>query len=270
MRTEQSLPESACDTCAVSLAALTLGEPLAPDEQTRLLAHLARCERCRRRLDEYATVAQLLPLAVPEVAPSPELRARILATAGGQTRAAPRPLAPRGTPWAGWRRLVQPALGLALAALLALGLNRELAVRGLQAQISAQQAQTQTNIGIVTAAFGNDDAIEASLDPRPAAPASSGRVFISPGEPAVAVYARDLPQLPEGQIYQVWLVTPAGTISAGTFAVNPAGRGWRPLRPSEPLVSVERVFVTMEPTGGSPQPTGAEQLSGAPVRDGGR
>jgi len=270
MRTEQSLPESACDTCAVSLAALTLGEPLAPDEQTRLLAHLARCERCRRRLDEYATVAQLLPLAVPEVAPSPELRARILATAGGQTRAAPRPLAPRGTPWAGWRRLVQPALGLALAALLALGLNRELAVRGLQAQISAQQAQTQTNIGIVTAAFGNDDAIEASLDPRPAAPASSGRVFISPGEPAVAVYARDLPQLPEGQIYQVWLVTPAGTISAGTFAVNPAGRGWRPLRPSEPLVSVERVFVTMEPTGGSPQPTGPEQLSGTPVRDGGR
>lgn len=270
MSTEQRLPESACDTCAVSLAALTLGEPLAPDEQTRLLAHLARCERCRRRLDEYATVAQLLPLAVPEVAPSPELRARILATAGGQTRAAPRPLAPRGTPWAGWRRLVQPALGLALAALLALGLNRELAVRGLQAQISAQQAQTQTNIGIVTAAFGNDDAIEASLDPRPAAPASSGRVFISPGEPAVAVYARDLPQLPEGQIYQVWLVTPAGTISAGTFAVNPAGRGWRPLRPSEPLVSVERVFVTMEPTGGSPQPTGPEQLSGAPVRDGGR
>lgn len=269
MRTEQRLSESACDTCAVSLAALTLGEPLAPDEQTRLLAHLARCERCRRRLDEYATVAQLLPLAVPEVAPSPELRARILAAAG-QTRAAPRPLAPRGTPWAGWRRLVQPALGLALAALLALGLNRELAVRGLQAQISAQQAQTQTNIGIVTAAFGNDDAIEASLDSSAAAPAASGRVFISPGEPAVAVYARDLPQLPEGQIYQLWLVTPAGTVSAGTFGVNPAGRGWRPLRPPAPLVSVERVFVTMEPTGGSPQPTGAEQFSGAPVRDGGR
>jgi anti-sigma-K factor RskA len=269
MSTEQRLPESACDTCAVSLAALTLGEPLAPDEQTRLLAHLALCQRCRRRLDEYATVAQLLPLAVPEVAPSPELRARILAAAG-QTRTATRPLAPRGTPWAGWRRLVQPALGLALAALLALGLNRELAVRGLQAQISAQQAQTQTNIGIVTAAFGNDDAIEATLGPSAAAPAASGRVFISPGEPAVAVYARDLPQLPEGQIYQVWLVTPAGTISAGTFVVNPAGRGWRPLRPSEPLVSVERVFVTMEPTGGSPQPTGPEQLSGVPVRDSGR
>ena len=100
MRTEQRLSESACDTCAVSLAALTLGEPLAPDEQTRLLAHLARCQRCRRRLDEYATVAQLLPLAVPEVAPSPELRARSLAAAG-QTRAASRPLAPRGTPWAG-------------------------------------------------------------------------------------------------------------------------------------------------------------------------
>jgi len=269
MRTEQSLPESACDACAASLAALTLGEPLAPDDQAPLLAHLARCERCRRRLDDYATVARLLPLAAPEVAPSPELRARILAAAG-QTRSAPRPLAPRGVPWARWRRLGQPALGLALAALLAIGLNRELAVRGLQAQISAQQAQTQTNIGIVTAAFGNDDAIEATLGPSAAAPAASGRVFISPGEPAVAIYARDLPQLPQGQIYQVWLVTPAGTVGAGTFAVNPAGRGWRPLRPPEPLVSVERVFVTMEPTGGSPQPTGPEQLSGVPTVDGRR
>lgn len=260
---DPQLPPS-CAEVAGPLAALALGAELADEERTLLLDHLLFCAACRGRLEAYAAVALRLPLAAPDATPPPGLRDRLLAATSRAAPAAPPVPAARSAPWPGWRRLLTPGLGLALAVLLAFGVNRELAVRALQGQVSAQQAQTQTNLRTLLAAFGNDDALEAYLHGGSAAPEAWGRVFISPGEPAVTIYARGLPQLPEGQQYQVWVVTPTGTVSAGSFPVNAEGRGWRPLRPAAPLGAVERVFVTVGPTGGSPQPPDEIFLEGTP------
>lgn len=260
MSTPQPPTSATCDLHAGALAALTLGEHLAPEEQEQLLAHLTLCAACRRRLDHYATVARLLPLVAPEAAPGPELRGRIIAAAARGSA----PVATARTPAPRWRRLLRPALALALVALVALGVVQSARVGQLEAQIAEQQARTAANGRLVIAAFGNEDAVEIALEATAAAPDASGRAFVSPGEPAAAIYARRLPPLPADQEYQVWVEHAGGVTSAGRITVNDEGRAWRPLRPEAPLGTVVRVFVTAEPAGGSPQPTGAEVLSGAP------
>lgn len=282
---------SPCEAPTATLAALALGEALPPDEQERLLSHLLLCAACRRRLDGYAAVARVLPLAAPDAEPSPGLRDRILQAAARERaplvqpappqppadRAAWEPIpaaepaspaparvpsAPRGP---GWRQLLRPALGLALAALIALGIGQAVQIGRLETQLAEQQARTAANGRLIVAAFGNDDAVEVRLEPADDLPAASGRVFVSPGEPAAAIYARGLPQLPDGREYQLWIVHDGVVTSAGRFGVTPEGRAWRPLRPEESLGVVERVFVTAEPAGGSARPTGVEVLAGTPV-----
>jgi hypothetical protein len=232
-----------------------------------VLAHLALCGACRQRLDEYIAVAQRLPLAAPEAEPPPELRARILAAAArpagapgtpaGQSIAPPVAQAPR-------RRLA-PAMALALIALIMLSIGQGLWIYRLQASMGQQRAQSAANGGLVIAAFGNADALEATLLPPDGAGYASARVFISPGEPAVALYARELPQLPPEQTYQLWVAHDGRTVAAGSFAASAEGRAWRALRPPETLGGIERVFVTVEPAAGSPQPSGPEVLSGTAV-----
>ena len=54
---------------------------LSSEDEERVVVHLAECERCRRRLRETEAVAASLAYGVPQVAPPPELRSRVLAIA---------------------------------------------------------------------------------------------------------------------------------------------------------------------------------------------
>jgi anti-sigma-K factor RskA len=262
-------PERPCEAVAASLAALTLGAALDPEEQALALEHLALCEACRRRLDEYAAVAQRLPLAAPEAEPPPELRSRILAAAAHASASPRAPDSPPAAPWRAaprpWRRMLGPAMALIAAALVILSIAQGLMIYRLQTSIEQQRAQSAANGRLVVAAFGNADALEATLVPPDGGGYASARVFISPGEPAVALYARELPQLSPEQTYQLWIVHDGRTVAAGTFAASEAGRAWRALGPPETLGAVERVFVTVEPATGSQQPSGTEVLSGTAV-----
>lgn len=66
-----------CDTVRDDLAVVALGDdqPLAP----HLLEHLAECAACRQAYRDYLAAGEALIASVPEVAPPPDLRARILA-----------------------------------------------------------------------------------------------------------------------------------------------------------------------------------------------
>ena len=70
-----------CRTVAERLAASALGAEICPQEQAQMLTHLRACSLCRRRLDDYATIATVLPLRAPLVKPPADLRARIVAAA---------------------------------------------------------------------------------------------------------------------------------------------------------------------------------------------
>lgn len=56
-----------------------------------------------------------------------------------------------------------------------------------------------------------------ALAPTDAAPGASGEVRYLPDDQLFVVDVRDLPPLPEGQVYEVWLIGAEGPVPAGVF-----------------------------------------------------
>ena len=93
-----------------------------------------------------------------------------------------------------------------------------------------------------------------------AAPQASATLIQEPGVGSAFLLVNGLPTLPEGQEYQVWKITGQGPASAGIFSSTDS---------VEQLVNVPTDFfgadgvgASIEPRGGSPQPTGDIVLLG--------
>jgi anti-sigma-K factor RskA len=72
-----------------------------------------------------------------------------------------------------------------------------------------------------------------------------------------AIYIFDLPAPPSDKDYQLWYVTAKEKISAWVFSTDDQGRAFLKLTlPPEALAGLAATAVTLEPKGGSPQPTG--------------
>jgi anti-sigma-K factor RskA len=75
------------------------------------------------------------------------------------------------------------------------------------------------------------------------------------------LYAFNLPALPSGKVYQLWAIDEK-PVSAGVFNPDPGQKG-RLMIKSLPEFSKMKTFaISVEPTGGRPQPTGAIYLIG--------
>jgi anti-sigma-K factor RskA len=132
-------------------------------------------------------------------------------------------------------------------------------VRALEQQVSQLQANAATaaHTGAVLAA---NDLSRVELAGQPPAPGAAGRVFWSPTHGLVFA-ATNLPPLPPGRVYQLWIVADA-PISAGIarpgnpgdFSVN---------APAAAKDKAKAFAVTIEPEGGRPAPTGPMFLLGS-------
>jgi len=72
-----------------------------------------------------------------------------------------------------------------------------------------------------------------------------------------AIYIFDLPAPPSDKDYQLWYVTKNAKISAAVFRTDEQGRTVLNLTlPPDALTGLAATAVTLEPRGGSPQPTG--------------
>ena len=71
-----------------------------------------------------------------------------------------------------------------------------------------------------------------------------------------------LPTLDSTQQYQVWLSRSGERISAGLFSVNYEGYASLELQAPLPLILYDTIGITIEPSGGSPGPTGIKVLGG--------
>ncbi len=69
------------------------------------------------------------------------------------------------------------------------------------------------------------------------------------------VVTADLPPAPEGKVYQVWFVTPTAKISAGLICPNKTGHGFTVIRFPSNAAPLAAAAITLEPEGGSQQPT---------------
>lgn len=69
------------------------------------------------------------------------------------------------------------------------------------------------------------------------------------------VVTADLPPAPEGRVYQLWFVTPAAKISAGLISPDKSGHGFTVVRFPSDVGQLAAAAITLEPEGGSEQPT---------------
>jgi hypothetical protein len=264
MPAEQS---NLCDEIQPWLAAYALGD--AEEGAAAARAHLAVCPSCQRDLREYRLVAGMLPYSASESTPRPALRDQLIAAVAQAAEPSPSPRpAPHTTPGVsarnpGRRRSFWATLALAglVLALLVwnIALQRELES---QTAIVAQSRQNwQTMIVLL------DDAALAryALTADPAPPAGEypahGHFWASPQEQVACLVVQGLPELPDDQVYQVWLVRGNQQSSGGTFEAR-NGKAWTFVDPDQPIAAYSELFVTIEPAGGSAAPAGARVLSG--------
>lgn len=232
---------------------------------------------------------QGLGQAVPQVDPPLELRARVLRSLeprGHEDTTKTRGqegTAEHGTPEP-WNRQAQarPVLWwLATAASLALAAGMTIyttqlrtRITGLESQLRDAQAQAdasqrqmadaqraatgaQISVAILTA----PDVARVDLAGQPVSPNASARAFWSRSR-GMVFNASNLPALPAGRTYQLWVVTSEGPASAGLLTPDAQGSVSETFITPPDIPQPVAMAVTIEPAGGVPAPTGERFLVG--------
>lgn len=217
-----------CEELASEYAAYALGVAEEPERQ-EIAAHLARnCPRCVPGVRKALEVVAAMSGAVKMVDPPKRLRGRVLSLVapGGKERRWVFAFAP----WA-----VSAALA---AALLVVALP------------GRRQPEGAARMERALAILSDPATRDAAFGP----PATRGRVFASPGKGVVFI-ASGLPAIEAHRTFELWVIPAAGKpIPAGTFQGE---AGAAVYVSNAPAAGAAAVAVTVEPEGGSPQPTSA-------------
>ena len=250
-------------------------EALDPGERPAFEAHLASCAECQAEVAAYREVAGALAHAAPQtmIPQSDRLRERILREAR-QVRpiaSAPSAVAVVATPPvpSKKRSTVPWAIAMvSLAAAVVIGFvyqGQRSEANALRAQLAAANATLAREDSTLSAFLGPEVHVVSLMAPDAAKPAL--RVFWNHTRHTFIVTALDLPPAPSGKTYQLWALRKGqAPMSMGTFDPNASGRTLTTLAVSQPITDgglIDDCALTVEPVGGSPQPTESPRLVGS-------
>lgn len=225
-------------------------------ERRRFERHLAGCAECAQEITGFTETAARLGVAVA-AEPPPGLRARVLAEIE-QVRQLPPALSPAAPSRRVWRVAWRPWLA-AVSVAAALAVVAGLGVSTVQArQELAQARRAEQRIAAVLSA---DDARTITAPAAPAAGAGRGgrgTVVLSRSHGVLVFWAAGLGEPPAGRVYQLWQLAPGRITSAGLLASTGSG-GTMPVLAAI-RAGAGQVGVTVEPAGGSRQPTSTPLL----------
>lgn len=223
---------------------------LPDDERAAFARHLADCEPCRQETAEFAATAARLGLAAT-VTPGTALRERVL-----RRVTTVRQVPPTGRPLEGARRtgvrkaggLSRWALAACLAAVTALGGTavwqheraRDAAERAAEAE---QGADALT--GVLTAPDATSRTVRLPGG-------ASGTLVASADRDRAVFLASGMAAPPRDKVYQLWFDDGGTMRSAGLM--DP-GRTGQAVLMRGPVNDAAGVGITVEPAGGSKQPT---------------
>jgi anti-sigma factor RsiW len=215
------------------LAAYAL-DALDVHERDAFEAHLAECEACRLELADFRETAGMLAYAAEGPDPPEALRERILEQAHAERPAqSVVVLRPKRA-----LRLTAIAAAAAVAAAIGLGVWATSLSSSLDAERSAVAEQARA-----AAVLADASSTRVPMGER-------GELVRSPDGAAVMV-VRDLAAAPEGKTYEAWVIDSGGPVPAGLFE----GGGTEIVLLEQPVGEGSMVAVTLEPDGGSDQPT---------------
>jgi anti-sigma-K factor RskA len=240
------------------------------EERTTFESHLRTCVHCQQQLAEAQAVCALIGMSTEPVAPAPAVKANLMQRVKAEPRttaAVPAKPAARKRHWGLRFSLAFAAIAVILALTTAwlwkLNEHHLQQLDALQTQLDATQEQATQNAAAmhaVTAVVGAPDTITVTLQQQAGGPPGQAHVLYN-ARLGVVVYSGELAPAPADKSYQLWLVPASGVpVSAGLVAPNQESRAAVVHLPEG--LAAKAFAVTVEPKGGSPQPTGAKVLVG--------
>jgi anti-sigma-K factor RskA len=215
-------------------------------ERERFEHHLTRCQSCDQEIRGLQETATRLGMAVART-PPPSMKADVL-TAAARTRQHPPVTDARPAPEARVaRKPLRPRLAITVAAVasaivIALGVGF-----GIQrGELNAARAQQRAVAAVLNSPDARIVTAHTSLG-------GTATAVVARSQGKLIFTADGLPALAHSRVYQLWLIGPAGATSAGLLPGASQGRT-APLLASG-LVRGDRIGVTVEPAGGTKQPT---------------
>jgi len=217
------------------------------NELQRVEAHLLSCWICRNEASSFERIAEELSLVAPAATPPAELKDRLMQRAQSASPKSREQTSETVPPRPFWERLL-PVWGLA-SLFLIIGL----------AASSFILWQRVNHLESATAPGGMRAVALSATD---AAPSATGFVLISADGEDGALVVDGLPPLGEDQEYQLWLARNGERISGAVFSTDEKSYAGMRIRAPRSLLDYSTVGITIEPAGGSEQPTGAQVLRG--------
>ena len=251
-------------------------DALDTEERVAFEVHLAGCAECQREVAAYREIAGALAHVAPPTAlpPSAGLRGRIIRDAR-QVR--PIATAPRlaissvtnrppshadrsPIPWT----VAAAAIAAALAFAFVYRSTRNEATE-LRTALAEAQATVARKDSTLAAFLGPEVHVVSLTAPSEQKPRM--RVFWNHTRRTFIVTAFNLLPAPAGKTYQLWAIRKGkAPMSIGTFELDPSGRPMTTLPVAQDINDggfIDACALTIEPAGGSAQPTESPRLVGS-------
>jgi anti-sigma-K factor RskA len=205
---------------------------LDPEDERLVKSHLSGCAACRRELQDFRRVTDLLSAAAPTVEPPARLEERIASK-----------LKVRGMHRRNWRPVRYAAAAVFVMALITGNLFQWTGV--------IRHGQAGASRLTVAVLQGTSDAPEAY-----------GTVVLDAVDLAGVLAVTGLSRLDPAHQYQLWLICGAERRSAGVFSVDAGGYGSLLLAVPAGFRDFDALGISIEPAGGSSAPTGNRVMGG--------
>ncbi|HEY1011608.1 MAG TPA: anti-sigma factor [Herpetosiphonaceae bacterium] len=247
---------------------------LEPDQHAAVEQHLAQCAACSAEFARSAQVVDLLAWTPPQHDPPAGSYQRLIERINSKEAPQRRPVA---APAAGWGARVRgwlfgsaglrPALAMALL-LLAIGMGGwNLILRSRlgdsEAQVAALRQAVESGQSLATLLGAPGTEVVPLADQDPAGHSGRTQLVVNRQHGAAYLAADGLAPLPAGQDYQLWFITDGGPVSAGVFKVDEQGRAAFMLAGAPLPADAHAAGITVEPAGGSAQPSQPPFLMGS-------
>ncbi len=235
------------------LPAFVLGA-LDGEEAEAISAHLATCASCQIERDRLEETLGLIGMTAEPLAAPTGLRGRILSqldAAEPEPVPTPLELPPRTSLITRLSRYGLAAAAVLVVGALAWGILMQRDLNSTQDSLNlAQQRQ-----GISAELLAN--VVQTIPMVADSSPNAYGTLYIGAQTNRALLVVEQLPPTPADKMYQVWLNSGSGRVSAGLFTVDHSGSAMVMIAAPEPLTSYQTLGITSEPAPhGSSSPTG--------------
>ena len=250
---------------------------LNPGNRKQFESHLATgCEQCKRELAGLYEATGLLPLLLRQEPPPADLRQRLLSRISSKKPELARPErsafqqgkqaeSPSVRPERPWYLYVSLIIGALLIVALVIFVNELVGTTTTQekqiADLRSELLQKQEVLNVLQA----EKMEEVPLSGVGPGSSAYGKVLWDPAKRGAIVQVANLPVPPQGSQYQLWVLKEKKYLSAGLFDVPREKNNMLKVMklPVGEKQEIESFTITVEPNGGSSQPTGAVQLRGS-------